>query len=513
MKNRTCIMCENHTNTRFLEGEFMRYVPTGAQMRSADLYTIETIGIPSLVLMERAALESVRLMEEQKLDFSNVLILCGSGNNGGDGYAIARLLHLKGHKVDIFFLGKEESRSIENKKQKQIAEYYGITNVAKIENKYSLIIDAVFGTGLKRNIEGVYAEIINKANACAGTKIAIDIPSGIHDENGFVMGTAFQADYTIAIAFAKRGSILYPGADYAGKILIGDIGITEHALPDERMTFSYEFMDLKERFPKRVANSHKGSYGRVLIIAGSKGMSGAAYLCAKAAYVVGAGLVQIYTHEDNRIVLQQLLPEAIVTTYTEFDKEKLTELLEWADVVEIGSGLGMGVLAEQIVSYVCANMSSPCVVDADALNILAKHPEYERNGDFIFTPHMKEMSRLSGMSVGEIIDNRVQLLQNFVEKNVCTCVLKDARTLVYKNDKQIYLNTSGNSAMAKGGSGDALAGIITAILAQGIESYEAACLGVYLHGLAGDYAKDMLGKYSVLASDIIESIAYILKQI
>ena len=173
----------------------------------------------------------------------------------------------------------------------------------------------------------------------------------------------------------------------------------------------------------------------------------------------------------------------------------------------------MGVLAEQIVSYVCANMSSSCVVDADALNILAKHSEYERNGDFIFTPHMKEMSRLSGMSVGEIIDNRVQLLQNFVEKNVCTCVLKDARTLVYKNDKQIYLNTSGNSAMAKGGSGDALAGIITGILAQGIESYEAACLGVYLHGLAGDYAKEVLGKYSVLASDIIESIAYILKQI
>ena len=241
-------MCEFHANTRFLEGEFMKYVPTGAQMRSADLYTIEKIGIPSLVLMERAALESVRLMEEEHLDFSRVLILCGSGNNGGDGYAIARLLHLKGHKVDIFFVGKEESRSVENIKQKEIAEFYNIPMIDKIENQYSLVIDSIFGTGLKRNIEGTFAEAIEKVNGFNGIKVSIDIPSGIHDENAFVMGCAFLADYTIAIAFAKRGTLLFPGASYAGKILVGDIGITEHALSNEHMTFTYDFADLKQRY-------------------------------------------------------------------------------------------------------------------------------------------------------------------------------------------------------------------------------------------------------------------------
>lgn len=484
----------------------MRFFPTGAQMRSADLYTIQEIGIPSLVLMERAALESVRLMEEEKLDFSKVLILCGSGNNGGDGYAIARLLHLKGHDVSILFVGKESSRSEENRKQKEIAAYYGINVVDVLEDKYTLVIDAVFGTGLKRNIEGIYEHLIVNANMLGGTKVAIDIPSGIHDENGSVMGVAFCADYTIAIAFTKRGLLLYPGAEYAGKILIGDIGITEQALPKEITTIGYELSDLNERLSRRIANSHKGSYGRALIIAGSKGMSGAAYLCAKSAYVVGAGLVQIYTHEDNRIVLQQLLPEAIVTTYTEFDEKQMKALLEWASVIEIGSGLGCSETAEQIVDFIMREAQVPCVVDADALNIFAKHPEYKIPQYCVFTPHMKEMSRLTGSTVEEINMNKITVLQSYVEQKNCICVLKDARTMVSNGGDYIYLNTTGNCAMAKGGSGDVLAGMITGIAAQGTELFEASCLAVYLHGLAGDFAKDNKGSYSVLASDIINSI-------
>jgi len=491
----------------------MKYYPNGAQMRSADLYTIEKIGIPSLVLMERAALETVRLMEIENLDFSRVLILCGSGNNGGDGYAIARLLHLKGHKVDVFFAGKEESRSEENKKQKEIAAYYGIPVVEVIEDRYTLVIDAIFGTGLKRNIEGHYANVIKMANSIAGVKVAIDIPSGIHDETGKIMGTAFDSDYTVAIAFVKIGCLMFPGADMAGKILIADIGITEHALSDEAITFGYDFIDLQKRFPKRNANSHKGTYGKVLLIVGSRGMSGAAYLCAKAAYVVGAGLVQIYTHEENRIILQQLLPEAIISTYTKFEEEKVSQLIHWADVIGIGSGLGVSSLSEELVSYILRNTTKSCIVDADALNIISKHPEYEINCNPIFTPHMKEMSRLTGRSVKEIIENRMSVLRNYVQKIGGICVLKDARTLVCNAGQQVYINTSGNSSMAKGGSGDVLAGIITGIVAQGKDPYEAACLGVYLHGLSGDSARDKYGRYSVLASDIVDSIRDILKQI
>lgn len=504
-------VCECHTNTRFLEGEKMRYFPTGAQMKSADLYTIHEIGIPSMVLMERAALESVRLMEEKKLDFSNTLIVCGAGNNGGDGYAIARLLHLKGYAVDVLFLGKDGSRSEENRKQKEIASFYGIAEVDCLKDNYTLIIDAIFGTGLKRNIEGNYASTINELNGYAARKVSVDIPSGVHDETGSIMGTAFRADYTIAIAYIKRGTLFYPGADYAGEILVGNIGITDHSLSkNEVYTFGYDQDDLKDRFPKRIANSHKGTYGKVLMIAGSKGMSGAAYLCSKAAYVVGAGLVQVYTHEDNRVVLQQLLPEAIVTTYKEYDEKKVLELLEWADVVGIGSGLGTGLTSEQLVKYVLENANCPCVLDADALNIYAKHPEYTVNVKCIFTPHMKEMSRLCKVSVEDIIQSRVEILTNYVKQRNCVCVLKDARTLVADCENEIFLNTTGNAAMAKGGSGDVLAGIIAGIAAQGISLKEAACLGTYLHGLAGDHARDIHGSYGVLASDIIESIRKII---
>ncbi len=492
----------------------MRYYPTGTQMRAADLFTIEQIGIPSLVLMERAALECVRHMEEQKLDFSKVLIVCGSGNNGGDGYTIARLLHLKGHAVAIYFAGNEASRSEENKVQQRIAEFYQIPTVEAVKDDYTLVIDAMLGTGLKRNIEGKYFEIIQRLNNMSAQKVAIDIPSGIHDKNGSIMGIGFQADYTVAIAFIKRGSLFFPGAAHAGKILVADIGITEHALSqEEEMTFGYELADLKALYPKRIANSHKGSYGKVLLIAGSKGMSGAAYLCAKVAYVVGAGLVQIYTHEDNRVVLHQLLPEAIVTTYKTFEEEQLAALMEWADVIGIGSGLGITSVSEQIVAYVLEHARKQCVVDADALNILAKHPEYKVNCKCIFTPHMKEMSRLTGSSVEELTKNRLEILRTYVKEKQVICVLKDARTLVAGENKDVYLNTTGNAAMAKGGSGDVLTGIITGILAQRVKSFEAACLGVYLHGLAGDLAREQKGKYSVLASDLTASICEILKVI
>ena len=483
-------------------------------MQCADRYTIDTIGIPSLVLMERAALEAVRLMEEEGTDLSRVLVVCGSGNNGGDGYAIARLLHLKHYNVNIYFVGKEESRSEENRKQKEICEFYQIPIIEEINDDYSAVIDCIFGTGLKRNIEGNYYEVIDKLNQLQAYKIAIDIPSGVQDNAGTIMGIAFEADLTVAIAFEKRGCKLFPGAEYAGKIVVGDIGITEQALAkDDLFTIGYSYEDFKELYPKRKANSHKGSYGKVLLIVGSKGMSGAAYLCAKAAYAVGAGLVQIYTHEDNRVILQQLLPEAIVSTYTEYDGKQLQNLLDWADVIGIGSGLGLSVTSEKMVDYVLHNTEKLCVVDADALNLIGKYPHMIRNkkAECIFTPHMKEMSRITGCTVEDIIDNRIHILKTYVDKEKVTCVLKDARTLVADEGNEIYLNVTGNASMAKAGSGDVLAGIITGIAAQKAKAFAAASLGVYLHGMAGDAARADKGSYSVMASDLIEKIGAILK--
>ena len=489
----------------------MIYLPTGEQMRRADLYTIEEIGVPSMVLMERAALEVVRCMEEEQLDFRKVLVVCGSGNNGGDGYAIARLLHLKGHDVTIFFAGNSQKRS-----EAKIAAHYEIPVITNLDTEeYSVIIDALFGTGLKREITGHYREILCSVNQMTGEKVAVDLPSGIHDTTGAQMGIAFCADLTVAIAFPKRGLFLQEGNVCAGKILTGDIGISSETFSEGTVTFGYEKQDLFLGFPKRKKNSHKGSYGKVLMIAGSKGMSGAAYLSAKAAYAVGAGLVQIYTHEENRVILQQLLPEAIITTYDTFDSEQLEKLIQWADLIGIGCGLGKSDTAERVMQYTLKRALVPCVVDADGINILSKHMEWIEvtNALIVLTPHMKEMSRMLQCSVKELIEQRMERLHAFVERYKVVCVLKDARTLVAKEHRNTYLNLSGNAAMAKAGSGDVLAGVIVGILAQQCEPYTSACLGVFLHGLAGDMARDKKGAYSVLASDLVAEISSVLKNI
>lgn len=494
----------------------MIYLPTGEQMRRADLYTIEEIGVPSMVLMERAALEVVRCMEEEQLDFRRVLVICGSGNNGGDGYAIARLLHLKGHDVTIFFAGNSQKRSEENAQQAKIAAHYEIPVITNLDTEeYSVIIDALFGTGLKREVTGHYREILCSVNQMTGKKVAVDLPSGIHDTTGARMGIAFCADLTVAIAFPKRGLFLQEGNVCAGKILTGDIGISSETFSEGTVTFGYEKQDLFLGFPKRKKNSHKGSYGKVLMIAGSKGMSGAAYLSAKAAYAVGAGLVQIYTHEENRVILQQLLPEAIITTYDTFDSEQLEKLIQWADLIGIGCGLGKSDTAERVMQYTLKRALVPCVVDADGINILSKHMEWieETNALIVLTPHMKEMSRMLQCSVRELIEQRMEKLHAFVERYKVVCVLKDARTLVAKEHRNTYLNLSGNAAMAKAGSGDVLAGVIVGILAQQCEPYTSACLGVSLHGLAGDMARDKKGAYSVLASDLVAEISSVLKNI
>ncbi len=494
----------------------MKYLPTGEQMKRADRCTIEKIGIPSLVLMERAALCVVEAIEKESLDLSRILILCGSGNNGGDGYAVARLLKIKGYSVDILFVGNEALRSEENRKQKEIAAYYKIPMYEEIPTQpYTLIVDALFGTGISRDVTGHYARVLNWANELSATRVAIDIPSGIHDTTGDVMGVAFRADYTVAIAYVKQGLMFYPAQDYVGKILIGDIGITDDALPrDTRIAFHYEWGDLVKNYPIRKADSHKGSHGKVLLITGSKGMSGAAYLSARAAYEVGAGLVQIYTDESNREILQKLLPEAIIKTYTEYDEETLVYLLNWADVVGIGSGLGMSKTATHLVEQTLRTFDGTCIVDADAINILSEHREWmDANAKLILTPHMKEMSRLSGYTVSELKESRIDLLDELTERYPVICVMKDARTLVAKEGEDLYINLSGNAAMAKAGSGDVLTGMITGIAAQKKEAYDAACLGVYLHGLAGDAARDEKGSYSVLADDMIDGISSVLKKI
>lgn len=493
--------------------DWMQLWVNAAQMKAADQYTIQKLGVPSLELMEHAAQACVQVLEDEKVDLSHVCVVCGSGNNGGDGFAIARILQNNRYSVEIFCVGNPEHYTEETQEQMHRLQECGgkITYGMPQEDSYSVIIDAVFGVGLSRKVEGRYRQVIEQMNRMRGIKFAVDIPSGLSATTGCILGCAFKADYTVTFQLKKIGLELSQGRTMAGRVIVPDIGISTDSICEDQEIVRTAGKDIyRKMLPDRPEDSNKGTYGRLLVIAGSKGMAGAAYLNAHAAYMTGAGLVRIYTSSDNREILQTLLPEAIITTYEEYNKEELLSLLTWADGVCIGSGLGMSRLSEKILKTVIEYVKVPCLIDADGLNLLAENKNYlnqmaERR--FVITPHMKEMSRLTGTPVEELKADRIQILKDFISRYRITCVLKDSRTLIASEEKGIRMNLTGNSAMAKAGSGDVLAGVISGWMVQGKEAEDAAELGTYIHGLSGDLAKFEKGVYSVMARDLIEYIS------
>lgn len=493
--------------------DWMQLWVNAAQMKVADQYTIQKLGVPSLELMEHAAQACVQVLEDEKFDLSHVCVVCGSGNNGGDGFAIARILQNNRYSVETFCVGNPEHYTEETQEQMYRLQECGgkITYGMPQEDSYSVIIDAVFGVGLSRKVEGRYRQVIEQMNRMRGTKFAVDIPSGLSATTGCILGCAFKADYTVTFQLKKIGLELSQGRTMAGKVIVPDIGISTDSICEDQEIVRTAGKDIyRKMLPDRPEDSNKGTYGRLLVIAGSKGMAGAAYLNAHAAYMTGAGLVRIYTSSDNREILQTLLPEAIITTYEEYNKEELLSLLTWADGVCIGSGLGMSRLSEKILKTVIEYVKVPCLIDADGLNLLAENKNYlnqmaERR--FVITPHMKEMSRLTGTPVEELKADRMQILKDFISRYRITCVLKDSRTLIASEEKGIRMNLTGNSAMAKAGSGDVLAGVISGWMVQEKEAEDAAELGTYIHGLSGDLAKFEKGVYSVMARDLIEYIS------
>lgn len=493
--------------------DWMQLWVNAAQMKAADQYTIQKLGVPSLELMEHAAQACVQVLEDEKVDLSHVCVVCGSGNNGGDGFAIARILQNNRYSVETFCVGNPEHYTEETQEQMHRLQECGgkITYGMPQEDSYSVIIDAVFGVGLSRKVEGRYRQVIEQMNRMRGIKFAVDIPSGLSATTGCILGCAFKADYTVTFQLKKIGLELSQGRTMAGRVIVPDIGISTDSICEDQEIVRTAGKDIyRKMLPDRPEDSNKGTYGRLLVIAGSKGMAGAAYLNAHAAYMTGAGLVRIYTSSDNREILQTLLPEAIITTYEEYNKEELLSLLTWADSVCIGSGLGMSRLSEKILKTVIEYAKVPCLIDADGLNLLAENKNYlnqmaERR--FVITPHMKEMSRLTGISVEELKADRILILKDFISRYRITCVLKDSRTLIASEEKGIRMNLTGNSAMAKAGSGDVLAGVISRWMVQGKEAEDAAELGTYIHGLSGDLAKFEKGVYSVMARDLIEYIS------
>lgn len=502
-----------------------RYFVTAEEMKQYDRNTISYFGIPSMVLMERAAVAAAEEIQERSVPEQRVLIVAGCGNNGGDGIAVGRILHQRGYLVDICLVGERSNCSEETEKQLQIIEKYGCPVQNKIgDGEYDIIVDALFGIGLSRNPEGIYAQAIEAVNAKNTYVCALDIPSGINANTGEVMGIAIKAKLTVTFAFEKLGHILYPGCQYAGEVVCRDIGITKESFLDCIPKVSSYQMPVHALMPKRAQEGNKGTFGKILMIAGSVNMSGACELCARSSYRIGAGMVKIVTPEENRVIVQQNIPEALLSTYrTKLSKEQFVQEMQdemrqnfaWADCIVIGPGMGMSEEAKQLLEWVITGTDKPLVIDADAINLLSESEELrtylEKNQTekrtIIMTPHIGEFARLYGCAIQEVKNKFLDMTKELANRYHCVMVCKDARTAVAAwKEEGIYLNALGNDGMATAGMGDVLTGIIGGLLAQEMPAKEAACAGVYIHAAAGDRVAQSMGKHAVMAGDVIESL-------
>lgn len=494
----------------------MRYIVSGNEMKLLDKNTSGIYKVPELVLMEQAAKGFVQTFSTLPISGRGI-VFCGSGNNGADGLAIARLLQQKGMEIDICIV--KEAWKLDGKYsasflvQKAICDAYGypqITQKEQLQQKtYGFVIDAVFGIGLSRELSEEYFEIIETINQIDAMHIAVDMPSGINADNGRVMGCAVRCDYTITFSYDKLGLRLWPGSDYAQTVYIVPIGIGDASWLQNAPKFAYLTSEDTHFLCNRKNHSNKGTYGKLLLIAGGTDMAGAAVLAAKAAYRSGVGLVKVFIHAANRCVLQTAVPEAVVCTYEDSINEAvLCSQFKWADAVVIGPGLGRTELSKQLVQIALDKCSAPLLLDADALNILAEHPILLpiTNGNRVITPHLGEFARLTGKSIPIIQGDMTQSALEFAQNFALVCVLKDFHTIIANPNGLSYVNLSGNNGMATAGSGDVLSGIIGAFLAQGMRTVEAASYGVYVHGLAGDAAARQMGTHAVMASDIIEGL-------
>ncbi len=518
---------------------------TAAQMKACDTYTIETLGTPSQTLMERAARMAAEylLARRDLFPVGKVLLLCGSGNNGGDGFAMARFLCDgslgENREVAVVYTGRladggtpdESPMSAECARQYKLAVEAGVPilpmgALSEALTHVTAVVDAVFGIGLDRPVTGALASLLTAVAESELPVLAVDIPSGVNADTGKVMGVALPAAATVTMQALKAGLLLYPGADLCGEISVADLGIDLSPAAKPFASLADEAL-LCRVLPPRPRHSHKGTYGWLILLCGSEGMSGAAVLATRAALRSGVGIARTLTPPCNRIVLQTSIPEAIVSAY-----DTPAEAAGYAegDAFVLGCGLGVSDNARETMRAVLNTRSPeeiiPVVLDADGLNHVVKDPTLWNTAllaaddkQVVITPHPAEMSRLCGKSVPDILADLPRVALNFARSRGVIVVLKDAHTVIASPDGERFICAAGNAGMAKGGSGDALAGIIGALLAQNrhrigqdLTVAEIAAAGVCLHAKAGDLAARDLGEYGMLPSDLIERLPLVCKE-
>ncbi|OIN97817.1 bifunctional ADP-dependent NAD(P)H-hydrate dehydratase/NAD(P)H-hydrate epimerase [Candidatus Desantisbacteria bacterium CG_4_10_14_0_8_um_filter_48_22] len=493
----------------------------------------EKHGVSRAQMMENAgrnaALEAIKLLPGFKR--KKICVLCGKGNNGGDGFVAARHLGERGTSPEVFIFNDVKDLSPLAKKNLGLLRKSG-GNVHSVKATGGLardlrdcgaVIDALFGTGFRGEIKGIEAEAISLLNSTDSLKISIDVPSGLNADNGEVNGACVAADHTFTLGLPKKGLMLFPGAEYAGKIKVLDIGIPRGLVGTSWLNMITR-EDAASVLEPRKQDTHKGTYGRVFIISGSAGMTGATTLACLGALRSGAGLVTAGVPASLNNILEIKLTEAMTKPLPETENRSLGEeafgeilrFSEETDAVAVGPGLSRAGKTCRLAVEIIEGIGKPMVIDADAIFALKGNAEIlkkRKASTTIITPHPGEMAFLTGKTIGEIQSRRIEAAKDFSAEYGVVTVLKGARTVIACPEGNVWINLTGNPGMATGGSGDVLAGIMAALLGQKISALGSAKTSVYIHGLAGDLAAEEKGEIGVIASDIAEKVPYAIKSI
>ena len=504
---------------------------TAAEMRALDARAIATLGMPGPRLMEHAGRGAAAVIAREwaPLRGKHVLVLCGKGNNGGDGFVVARHLKARGARPRVLLVarrsevGGDAAQALARWRGRieEIHDEHGLTTLAHALDATDLVVDALLGTGLTGPARGIVAQSIERVNVSAGRRgvpvVALDLPSGLGSDGGALLGPTVRATVTATFAGLKRSLMLHPAAPLAGRVVVVPIGIPPEEVARGLETFALEEDDIRPLFPPRPPEAHKGTYGHLLVIAGSAGKTGAAALAGRAALRSGVGLCTVATPASQQPVVagfsMELMTEPIAETSAQSlavkAREHLVDLALARDAVAVGPGISLDPESQALARALVAEVPRPMVVDADALSALAGHLDLLEQGPAarVLTPHPGEMARMLGTSIAQVQADRIESVRRFCVEHRVHLVLKGARSVLGAPDGRVFVNPTGNPGMATGGSGDVLTGMIGAFLARRFDPLAALQAGCYLHGLAGDLAAADRGEEGLLAGDIVEAIS------